>query len=155
MNLLRKQDDWAAKCEQLAHDNERLTVKAAALVQQNGYLRKANRVQPHVKLAEKATAAAKMLALWHVAGWRTGKDSCRSYGMTENTYFAGRALLILAGLHDGYSWLTFDADSIEARLKTAGELAHKRPDLLAQNIPNSRRPKQYQSAVNDFCFGRS
>lgn len=155
MKLLRSNDGWAQTAEQLAEQNERLTVQAAALRQQNGYLRKANRVRPHVKLCEKAEASAKLLALWHVTGWRTGKASCKAYGMTEGYFFAGRALLVLAGLHDGYAWLSDNADTIEGKLRMASELARKRPELLAQNMPNSRRPREFQSAVNDVLFGRS
>ncbi len=151
---MNHEQDWLERCEALAQQNERLTVKVAALVQQNGYLRKANKVRPHVKLVEKANAAAKLLALWHCSGWLTGRESCTTYGMKESAFYAGRALLMLANLHDGANWLTDDADQIEARLTWALAYARKEPSALALNMPNSRRPRAYRSAVNAPLFGR-
>ena len=155
-SLLRSKDDteWAELCESLAAQNERLLTQAAALIQQNGYLRKANKVRPHVKMVEKAKASAKLLALWHVAGWLTGRDSCLSYGMSNSYFYAGRALLVLANVHNGEHWETNDATEIEERLRMAGEYASKRPDLLAANMPNSKRPLEFRSDYNDVLFGR-
>lgn len=155
MNILRNPNEWAQKCEALAAQNERLTVLAAQLKQQNGYLRKANKVQPHVKFVEKAAASAKLLALWHVSGWLTGKESCKSYGMSETTFFWGRGLLMLANLRDEGGWLTDDADTIESKIAMAVSYARHAPEALAQNIPNSRRPKAYRSTMNAKPFGRS
>lgn len=155
MNILKPKDNinWAEQAEELARQNDRLITQAASLAQQNGYLRKANRVRPHVKLIEKAKAAAKLMALWHVSGWLTGRDSCLSYGMANSYFFAGRALLILAGVHDGERWLTDDAGRIEERLHMAGEVATKTPELVGQNMPNSKRPLAYRSDINNLPFG--
>lgn len=155
MNLLKTTDEWALKCQELTRSNDKLANQAAILLQANGHLRKANKVRPHVKLYLKAEASAKILALWHVGGYRTGKNSCVSYGMSENTYFYGRALLMLAALHDGHKWLIDDPDEIERRIEMTVAYAEAKPEILAMSIPNSRRPKEYRSIVNDYPFGRS
>jgi hypothetical protein len=155
INLLKPKPDveWAHLCEQLAQQNDRLIIQSASLIQQNGYLRKANHVRPHIKLVEKARASAKLIALWHVTGYLTGRDSCFSYGMSNSYFFAGRALLVLAGVHDGDHWLTDDANRIEESLAMAAGVATKTPALLAQNMPNSKRPLEFRSAINDLPFG--
>lgn len=152
--LLDTNDTWANKCEELAQLNESLTAKAALLMQQNAHLRKANKVQPHVKFVEKAAFSAKLLALWHVSGHLTGKETCKGYGMKENTYFYGRAMLMLAYLHDGSKWLTDDPGTIEDKLSWAEKYAQTHPDVLASHVPNSRRPIAYRSALNAAPFGR-
>src|SRR5687768_2418748 len=83
--------------EHLIHIDD-LKIAKLKLQNENHYLRRANRVRPHLKLVLLAEAAALMLAVWHLAGYRTGRKSSRDNGMTERTWFAGRALLMAARL---------------------------------------------------------
>jgi hypothetical protein len=129
--------------EQLESENEALTIKVARLQKENQYLRRVNNVRPHLKLVVRAQAAAQLLALWHCAGYRTGRPSAFAMGMSNDTWYAGRALLQVARVWDRQGWTTDDPATIEARLKTAVERCKDRPDLLGYHLPKSKRPKTF------------
>jgi hypothetical protein len=152
INLLRKRgptvdpfviSELIADSENLERQNEGLATKVAKLQKENHYWRRANKVQPHIKLIVRARASAELLALWHCAGYRTGRDSAYSMGMSHHSWYAGRALLQLARVWDDHGFTTADPGTIQKQLKVAHERATQRPDLLAYRIPRSRRAKAY------------
>jgi hypothetical protein len=153
LNLLRKRgvhvdpfiiSEMIADNEELEAENESLIVKVGKLQRENHYLRRINKVRPHLKLIVRAQAAAQLLALWHCAGYRTGRPSALAMGMSNDTWYAGRALLQVARVWADSGWTTDDPAIIEARLKTAVERCKDRPDLLGYRIPLSKRPKLFQ-----------
>jgi hypothetical protein len=79
------------------------------------------------------------LALWHCAG----RSATFAAGMSQDTFYAGRALLVLAGVHDGKRWVTTDPAVIESRLQGAVEMARKNAAHLVRNMPPSKRPKRW------------
>lgn len=127
--------------EDLFHENSTLQEKVARLQQENHYLRRANKVRPHLRLIVRAEAAAKTLALWHCSGYRTGRRAALELGMPERTWFAGRALLMVARLHDGREWVSDDAATIAGRIAGAVEFCKKTPESLVYRLPKSKRPK--------------
>lgn len=133
---------FAQRCEELARENVSLQVKVARLQKENHYLRRITQMKPHVRLVVRAEAAAQLLALWHCAGLRTGRKASFAAGMSQDTFYAGRALLVLAAVHDGKRWVTTDPEVIEGRLKGAVELARKDVAHLVRNMPRSKRPKR-------------
>jgi len=103
--------------------NDALTVKVALLQKENHYLRRGNRVAPHMRLVQRAYAGAQLLAVWHCAGYRTGRKAALANGMSDRTWYAARALLMLARVHDGRAFTMSDPAEIEPRLKAATERA--------------------------------
>jgi len=142
--LLRATDDPAFTqiSEQLAKLDD-LKNAVLKLKNENHYLRRANRVRPHLKLVVRAEAAALMLAVWHLAGYRTGRMASRAHGMTERTWFAGRALLMAARLWDQDGFTTDDPDTIQTRIKTTVERAKRDPSVIGYRIPKGKRPKAF------------
>lgn len=134
---------FAQRCEELARENVSLQVKVARLQKENHYLRRVTQMKPQMRLVVRAEAAAHLLALWHCAGLRTGRSATFAAGMSQDTFYAGRALLVLAGVHDGKRWVTTDPAVIESRLKGAVEMAQKNPAHLVRNMPPSKRPKRW------------
>lgn len=134
-------DRFATVSRELARNEDRLTVQAAKLQQENHYLRRANRVRPHLKIVLRAEAAARLLAMWHCAGYLTSRRSCLSFDMSERSFFAGRALLMVARIHDGAKWLVEDPEVIESKMRFASAHCRKHPHSLALRMPLSRRPK--------------
>ena len=112
------------------------------LKNENHYLRRANRVRPHLKLVLRAEAAALMLSIWHLAGYRTGRMASRAHGMTERTWFAGRALLLAARLWDD-GFTTDDPDTIQTRIAATVERAKREPSVIGYRIPKGKRPKAF------------
>ena len=147
INLLtrRNDTDFFEHSTQLAQDLDALSVKVTKLQQENHYLRRSNRVRPHLRIVIRAEAAAHLLAMWHCAGYLTGRASAFVFGMSQDTFYAGRALCILANLHDGQRWLTDDPATIQRRLGEATEYAKRRPDALIAHIPLSRQPKSFNA----------
>lgn len=134
--------DFAQRCEELARENVSLQVKVARLQKENHYLRRITQMRPQMRLSVRAEAAAQLLALWHCAGLRTGRKASFAAGMSQDSFYAGRALLMLAGVHDGQRWVTTDPEVIKSRLKGAAEMARKNTATLVRNMPPSKRPKR-------------
>lgn len=128
--------------EQLAQLDD-LKIAKLKLQNENHYLRRGNRVRPHLKLVLRAEAAALMLAVWHLAGYRTGRKASRAHGMTERTWFAGRALLLAARVWDKDGFTTDDADTIQTRIKATVERAKRDPSVIGYRIPKVKRPKAF------------
>ena len=135
--------DFAIVSEQLALAVDDLTIKVAKLQGENHYLRRANRVQPHLRLVLRAEVAANLIALWHLAGYRVGRTACRGHGMTNDSWFAGRALLMAARVWVGDGFVTTDPTLIEQRIRTTVERAKREPSVIAYRIPISKRPKSF------------
>lgn len=146
MNLLkpRKDAEFTAINNQLADDNASLTAKVAALTKENHYLRRGNRVQPHMRLVQRAYAGAQLLAIWHCAGYRTGKKAALANGMSDRTWYAARALLMLGRVHDGHKFTTSDPAEIETRLHGATQRAGVQPELLNVRLPRSRQQTSWR-----------
>lgn len=137
----KSNDRFATVSREIVRADDRLTVQAAKLQQENHYLRRANRVRPHLKIVLRAEAAARLLALWHCSGYLTSRRACLSFGMSERSFFAGRAFLIVARIHDGAKWLAEDPEVIESKMRFASTHCRKNPLSLALRMPLSRRPK--------------
>ncbi len=129
--------------EQLAKTIDALTVKVAKLQGENHYLRSANRVQPHLRLVLRAEVAAHLIAMWHLAGYRVGRQACFQNGMTNDSWFAGRALLMAARIWVGDGFVTDDPVTIEERIRVTVERAKRDPSAIAFRIPISKRPKSF------------
>lgn len=126
--------------QQIAQAVEPLALKVAALQKANNYLTRANKVKPRLRIVLQASAAADLLALWHLAGYRTGRIACMSYGMSDRLWHHGRALLQVARVW-GYGregWLSDDAGEIETALRVAVEKCEKNPEILLARLPPSR-----------------
>jgi hypothetical protein len=130
--------------EELENEVATLAAKVAKLQKENHYLRRANKVQPHIKLVVRAHAAAQLLSLWHCAGYRTGRDAAYGMGMSIDDWYKARALLQLARVWDRNGFTTTDPTTIEKQLKLATERARERPDLVGYRIPMNRRPKTFR-----------
>jgi hypothetical protein len=143
--ILKPKEDhhFAQVSEQLALTVDALTVKVAKLQSENHYLRRANRVQPHLRLVLRAEVAANFLALWHLGGYRVGRKACRHNGMTNDSWFAGRALLMAARVWVGNGFVTDDPVMIEERIRVTVERAKRDPSVIAYRIPISKRPKGF------------
>ncbi len=147
-NLLKvnraAQDDthFVTLVRELSQSNEALTIKAAKLQAENHYLRRANRVRPHLRLVLRARAAADILVVLHLAGYRTGRNAAEAAGVSQDSWFAGRALLLAARLWDN-GLTTTDSALIESRLSAAYQRAMADPSTVAFRIPMSRRPKSW------------
>ena len=127
---------------ELSHSNEALTIKAAKLQAENHYLRRANCVQPHLRLVLRARVAADILVVLHLAGYRTGRNAAEAAGVSQDSWFAGRALLLAARLWDN-GLTTNDTAFIETRLSAAYQRAMADPSTVAFRIPLSKRPKAW------------
>lgn len=120
-----------------------MQVKVARLQKENHYLRRVTQMKPQMRLVVRRPLPAQLLALWHCAGLRTGRKASFQAGMSQDTFYAGRALLMLAGVHDGQRWVTTEPAVIESRLQGAIDLARKNPAHLVRNMPPSKRPKRW------------
>jgi hypothetical protein len=143
--ILKSKDDpeFANVSEQLALTVDDLTVKVAKLQGENHYLRRANRVQPHLRLVLRAEVAANLMALWYLGGYLVGRKACRHNGMTNDSWFAGRALLMAARVWVGNGFVTHDPATIEERIRSTVERAKRDPAVVAYRIPLSKRPKGF------------
>jgi hypothetical protein len=140
MNTLLKQTpDAFLVSQQIAQAVEPLLTKVAQLQKANNYLSRANKVQPRLRIVLQASGAADMLALWHLAGYRTGRIACMSYGLSDRKWYYGRALLEVARVYAGTDWLTEDAGEIEKRLRVALERCEQNPEILIARLPPSRQ----------------
>lgn len=144
INILKAQGDqgFAVLSEELSAISD-LKSRVVRLQNENHYLRRSNRVQPHLRLVLRAEAAANLIAMWHLAGYRTGRKACRGHGMTEPTWFAGRALLMAGRLWQNNHFTTNDPDTIQARIAVTVERAKRDPSVIGYRIPLSKRPKSF------------
>ena len=140
-NLLRQHPDAFLLSQQIAHAVEPLAIKVAQLQKANNYLVRTNKVKPRLRIVLQASGAADLMALWHLAGYRTGRIACMSYGMSDRTWHYGRALLEVARVYAGDGWLIEDAAEIETRLRVAVERCEKNPEILVARLPPSRQLK--------------
>jgi hypothetical protein len=126
--------------QHIAQAVEPLALKVAALQKANNYLTRANKVKPRLRIVLQASGAADLLALWHLAGYRTGRAAAMSFGMSDRAWFHGRALLQVARVwgHGREGWLSDDPNEIETALRVAVEKYEKNPDILIARLPNSR-----------------
>lgn len=127
--------------ENLSKDD--LKVAVIKLRVENHYLRRGARVKPHVRLVLRAEASAKLMALWHAAGYQVGRKACRKHGLTEDAWYAGRALLMAGRLWLNDRFTTEDVDVIKTRIQTTKERALVDPSVIGYRIPLSRRPKYF------------
>lgn len=128
--------------EQLAREVDQLTVAVAKLRAENNDLRRRTKLQPHIRVVQQAAAAARLLALWYCAGYRTGRMTALSFGMPERTWFYARALLMVARVHTGRAFTTTDPAEIERALALAIKRCEKDPDILMMRLPLSRQPQR-------------
>jgi len=144
MNLLSKRSAAGESfdiSQQIAQATEPLAIKVAQLKKANNYLSRANKVKPRLRIVLQASGAADLLALWHLAGYRTGRIACQSYGMPDRVWHYGRALLQVARMW-GYGregWLSDDAAEIEIALRVAVEKCERNPEILIARLPISRQ----------------
>jgi hypothetical protein len=140
-NLLRQHPDAFLLSQQIAQAVEPLAIKVAQLQKANNYLSRANKVKPRLRLVLQASGAADLMALWHLAGYRTGRVAAMSYGLSDRMWHYGRALLEVARVYAGDGWLIEDAAEIETRLRVAVERCEKNPEILVARLPPSRQLK--------------
>lgn len=137
----RNHPEFTEQSEALMREVNSLTLKVAKLQKENDYLRHTNKVRPHLRIVLRAEVSAHYLCMWHCSGLLTGRESAFAFGMSHNTFYAGRALCMLANVHDGEAWTTDDIVVIQQRIQEALEYAKKRPDALLAHIPPSKQPK--------------
>ena len=137
--MLRQHPDAFLLSQQIAQAVEPLAIKVAQLQRANNYLSRANKVKPRLRIVLQASGAADLMALWHLAGYRTGRVACMSYGMSDRTWHYGRALLEVARVYAGDGWLIEDAAEIETRLRVAVERCERNPEMLIARLPPSRQ----------------
>jgi len=123
------------------HDVAALRQRVTELQAANNYLTKSNRVRARVRIVLQAQAAADILAMHHLAGWRTGRESARAYGLSDRRWHYGRALLQVARvLGYGYEgWLMDNPDQIEAAIAAAVTRCTANPEMLISRLPQSRQ----------------
>jgi hypothetical protein len=128
-----------AESERIIHSLESLTVKVAQLQRINGFLTRKMQLQPEVRRALSVSAAAELLALWHLTGFKTGKRAALSLGMANYTWYHARAFCRLGLVHDGRGFTSTDPEEIANGLRVAGERLKKNPEALNRYLPASRR----------------
>ncbi len=147
INLLSKRAQRSAGAveafdisQEIAQAVQPLAVKVAALQKANNYLVRASKVKPRLRIVLQAAGAADLLALWHLAGYRTGRIACMSYGMSDRLWHHGRALLQVAQVwgQGREGWLSDDAGEIETAIRVAVERCEKNPEILIARLPQSR-----------------
>jgi len=125
----------------IAEAQQPLEVRIAALRTANNYLTRRNKVRARVRIVLQAEGSALAMTVWHLAGWRTGRDSCMTYGMTDRQWHYGRALLQVARVmgrsYEG--WLIDNPEQIEAAIKGAAERCALNPEILIARLPLSRQ----------------
>lgn len=147
MNILKANVDpeFTELCNKLLQEKATLTAKVAALTKENHYLRKGNRVAPQMRIVQRAYASAQLLAMWHCAGFRTGRRASNQNGMSDRSWYAGRALLLLAGIYDWQlGFKTDNKEEIERLLAVAIEKATQNPASLLVRLPVSKQPKAFR-----------
>lgn len=127
--------------ELISREESSLAHKVAKLTAENHYLRRSNRVRPHLRIVLRAEESARTLALWHCSGYRTGRKAAFLNGMSNTSFFTGRALLELAGVHNGRAWTIDNPDLIERKIANAADYAKRSPAALIANMPPSKQPK--------------
>jgi hypothetical protein len=141
MTILKQRNNSEpyAISEEIAHLNESLTVKIARLQKVNGHLMRKMQLQPEVRQALSVSAAAELLAMWHLLGYKTGKRAALSLGMSNYTWWHARAFCRLGLVHDGRNFTTSDPDEVASGLRVAAERLAKNPEALNRYLPASRR----------------
>lgn len=138
-----RDQDFADQADRLSREGASLINRVAALQKENHYLRRSNRVRPQLRLVLRAEAAAQILAMWHCAGYMSGRKAAFAGGMSNSSFYAGRALCVLANVHNGHAWTTDNVVVIEQKLADAVAYARRNPEALVHNIPPSKRPKRF------------
>jgi|GEM_PF-2766227 len=125
------------------NDPATLRQRVSELQQANNYLTKSNRVRARVRIVLQAQAAADVLVVHHLAGWRTGRESARAYGLSDRRWHYGRALLQVARVIGyGYEgWLMDSPEAIVGALSAAVERCTRNPEMLISRLPRSRQLK--------------
>jgi len=125
------------------NDPATLRQRVSELQQANNYLTKSNRVRARVRIVLQAQAAADILVTHHLAGWRTGRESARAYGLSDRRWHYGRALLQVARVIGyGYEgWLMDSPEAIVSALSAAVERCTRNPEMLISRLPRSRQLK--------------
>lgn len=127
--------------EILRREDGKLAQAIIKLRQHNKRLTRRMQLRPHVRVIDYSLASATQLALWHCSGFQTGRKAAYTLGLSERSWYYGRALLMVARLHDGREFRTNDPAQIVARLNTAVEKYEKEPQVLYARVPKSRRPR--------------
>src|SRR5687768_8302865 len=138
----KKTSEAYVNSEKILHDNDHLSTAVAKLRQANNYLTRRMQLQANVRMVQQSLALARLLALWHCGGFRTGKRAALSMGMTEHGWYHGRALLMAALIYDNNGFTTNDPNEIEQALTVAVERIEKKPSLFLTRLPLSRRPRR-------------
>lgn len=144
MTILRQRNgsEPYAISEQIAHGADSLAVKVAQLQRHNNFLTRRMQLQPAIRVRESVKAAAELLALWHLTGYRTGKRASLSNGMSEYTWYHARAFCMLGLIHSKTGFTTSDPDEIATGLKVAAERLAKDTNALNRYLPSSRRVRK-------------
>jgi len=136
--------EFAAHTARVNQASDTLAARVAALQNENHYLRRANRVQPHLRLVLRAEAAANLIVLWWLTGYRIGRVACLHFGLSNDRWYAGRALLMAARLWgDDCSLTTNDPDTIQIRIAATVERSKREPSVIGYRIPISKRPSGF------------
>jgi hypothetical protein len=138
-NKIIRDQDLIEALEALERLNESLEVKSAQLIKENHHLRRINHVQPHVRLVQRAYAAAVKMTILHIAGYKTGRKSCWKAGISEQSFHAGKAMLRLARVHDGTEFTNNDGALIAQKLLSTLKFATENQGSLDARIIPSRR----------------
>ena len=115
-----------------------LAIRVAELQAANNYLSRASRVKPRLRIILQAYADADILAMWHLAGFRTGRKAMQKNGMSDRHWHYGRAMLQVAGVYAD-DWKSDNPVEIEAALRVAFERCERNPNTLLNRLPASRR----------------
>jgi hypothetical protein len=119
-------------------DNESLQDKVARLRKANNYLARKARVQPRTRIVLEAQEDAHRLASLYLAGYRTGKGSAATWGISDHRWYYARALLQVAGVYDT-GWRSESLEHIAWSIEVAFERCLKNPDLMLLRLPLSRQ----------------
>ncbi len=134
-------DRFSIQSELALATADKLAVAVAQLRSENNFLRRKLKVRPQTRMLQQAAAGARLLALWHCTGYRTGRMTALSFGMSERTWFAARALCLAARIHDGIAFTTDEPNDIEKRLALALAKCEQNISCLVSRLPLSRRPR--------------
>ena len=130
--------------KKLTASNDSLAAKVRSLQHENYYLRQGNRVKPHIRTVYRANEGAHKLAILHCAGYRTGRKAAIKAGMSDRTWYASRAMLMLARVHDGENFVTSDPDELSLRIDAAMKIALEKPSKIQDRLPRSRQLKAFR-----------
>jgi hypothetical protein len=118
--------------------NESLEIKVAKFRKANNYLARVARVAPRTRIVLEAKDDADHLAMLYLAGYRTGKGSAATWGISDHRWYYARALLQVAGVYDT-GWKSEDPRLIEWSISVAAERCLDNPDLMLWRLPLCRQ----------------